>query len=945
MSILVLQEYVRVDHIQEHKDNTATLNFMGSAMGKKLKAKFYEIGIATKDFTTEYVYNKVPEPKKVNPRTKKPISYKDPKLADVKGRFEELTNQIIQDKPAVLIPTGKLGCKFLLGEVSITKLRGVPTEVTLENESGSHTFWVFPMFSMEYITAQPNAEGLYNADLTTLSKYIQEGDVAFKPAMVEYDFLDTVDKVVKAFEFIKRFKPMTAWDLETNTLNPEMLGAKALVISLSWAEKQGLTIPLEHKEFVWSPEDLHTILECIKDFVADPSIPKVGHNIKYDIRFLRSAYGFIEFHGSRDTMVGYYLTVTQKVEKSFKLSDLAYEMTDMGGYDKALDDFKKEYKTQWKKDHPKESLENEIDGGDFNYEWIPLKLLHPYASGDVDCCLRIHNTLNRVIQSNLQWVQLYDVFYPKLISTLATIESNGMKVDMEYLVDIDEKYTAEVDRLEEEIRQDPAVQQLEEENTDLYMAGLKEWTKPKAERDDDVAKLRDRYKKKQVFNPNSPDDKGRVLYDILAIKLPLSKETVKEDALTRGLTEDELSWKDFKADKFALNHIIDNVPEGAALANLLLEHSKVKTLRNNFTTKLRGFVSNKDGNVHGSYNAVGTATSRLSSSRPNMQQVPSSHQNVNRFDYAYPIKRMFVTEFEGGAIAQLDYSALEMRVLGLRASDKGMTQAFLDDKDLHEETARIVWEIPDGEPVAKDKRQAAKSVSFGIVYGESEASLAPKLGVTREEAERIFAKYYEKKPDVKTFIDDTHKFVEENGYVETMQGHRRLLKEIYTDGAGKASALRQSVNTIIQGTGAYLTNTAVILIEDYLRTNKKRSKLIATVHDSIVLDMPPEEIEEVVTVSKYLMENLPIDFLMMEWEGEQVRYPVKADAEIGTTYKDVVEWDAELFKEFNSVKGYTQYFKDLAKFDDYKESSIITPEQKAEGIAVVEAQIDFYKQM
>lgn len=192
------------------------------------------------------------------------------------------------------------------------------------------------------------------------------------------------------------------------------------------------------------------------------------------------------------------------------------------------------------------------------------------------------------------------------------------------------------------------------------------------------------------------------------------------------------------------------------------------------------------------------------------------------------------------------------------------------------------------------------------------------------------------------FIEETHKAIEENGYVETLQGHRRILRDVWGDQQTKAGALRQSVNTIIQGTGAYLTNLAVIMINDYLLSKNKKSKLVATVHDSIVIDMPHEEVAEVVSVSKFIMENLPIDFLMVPWEGETIRFPVTADAEIGTSYKDVVDFDAELFAQFNSVEGYTTYHKDIGKFKDYEATGLITKEQRDEGIAMVESNLGSY---
>lgn len=1002
MSILVLQEFVRQNHVKE-KDGVYENIFAYTDMGKRLREKLKNVGLAPTEFYFDYAYNKIPAPKKVDTKSGRIINYKEPTLAERKEPQKELVKRIIATKPEMVIPTGNIGCKLLLGQAAITRLRGIPEQVTLTDEETqeTHTFWVLPMYSMEYVTAKPNVEGLQEADFTTLNRYIVQGDKAFEPEIVDYEFVTTIERVREIFKFIEDFKPLTSWDLETNTLKPEIKGAKALVTSLSWAEGQGLTIPLEHKDWKgWSPEQLEEVYAHLERFVGDASIIKVGHNLQYDIRFLRSTRGMRVFKKNRDTKVGYYLAVTQKLEASFKLSDLAYEMTDMGGYDKALEEYKKKYKqetleankaeidvekeaektriateyteatAEYKatmqelkkekkstlhlsppvkekiKTFPKaEARKNEVDGGDFNYEWIPLELLHPYASGDVDCCLRIHNKLIKIIEQNEQMHFQFTEFYPQLISALATVESNGIMADRDYMEFINKEYTKKEEELIEEMRELEPVKQLEEEHLLLYETGLEEWTKPKADRDPEVAKLKDSYKKKLKFNPNSSDDKGKVLYRILGITLPYGKETIKQGAFDSGKPEREIEWSDYKADTNALDYIIQNYPEGVEIAKLMAEHSKVRTLKNNFTAKLLNFISNKDHRVHGSFNATGTETTRLSSNNPNMQQVPSKTGDPSRFDYTYPIKRMFTSSFKDGALIQLDYSSLEMRILALAAGDEAMTQAFLDGADLHKETASIVWGVP-VEEISGDLRKKAKAVNFGIAYGETPFSIAPKLGITPKEAEEIFDKYFANKPRIKEFIDETHKQALRDGYVDTLQGHRRLIREALSkDKQAVNGALRQSVNTKIQGTGAYCTNMALVYINDYIYSKGLRSKIVLTVHDSIVIDAPKEEINHIASVAKTIMENLPIDFLTIDWKGGKLRYPIEADVEIGVNYNDMTEYAEADFNQFNSVTGYVKYNKDQNKFREYQDNGLISKEDMEKGIAIIENSKSAYQQI
>lgn len=1000
LKILFLQEYIRQNHVF-NKDGQSVVDYKRTDAGKKLTELLNRIGVNRRDYAVDYDYDMIPEAQKVDQRTGRVIKYKTPVAKLRKEPEERLLKRLMAMKPDIIIPTGEMGCKNLLGVASITKARGVPVEKTIEDPETGESFntVILPMFSMEYLAVNPNIENLVTADMSTLAKFIESGIEAFASREVNYELVNSIDRVEDIFKFLFDFKPITAWDLETNTLRSDMLGAKPLVTSLSWAEAQGVTIPLEHHEANWSEEELNRIYFLLERFLEDRNQIKVGHNIQFDIRFLINTKGFVDFNNNRDTKIGYYLVVAQKVDSSKKLSDLAFELTDMGGYDAPLEEFKKEYTAKYIADkvaeidqlkkEAKEKIEadfklataeykqtvkeykalgkptrglvkpvkekmpsfpnksqiklvNEIDGGDFNYDWIPLEIMHPYASGDTDCCLRIHNELLRRIEEHPKMLVQWTQFYPNATRALARIEATGIAVDKEYAKELEEKYTQEEQRLITEIRKIPEVQELEEEHMALYKAGLAEWQKPKAERDEAIAKLRDKYKITPTennvnFSPSSSVHKGKLLYKIMGLTLPYDKESIKDKPFDNGVPEHELTWADYKTDKHALGYIAENYPQAKEIANLLLEYSKVNTLKNNFAKKLPTLVSNKDGKVHGSFNSTGTETTRLSSNNPNMQQVPSKVGNPRRFDYTYPIKRMFKTSHENGALLQLDYSSLEMRILALVAQDSAMTQAFFDGEDLHKATASILYNKPIDQ-ITKDERQSAKSVNFGLAYGETPFSFAPKQGMTVQEAEDLFEKYFASKPRIKTFIEETHEFALKNGYVETLQGHRRMLRDAFSKEKNiKNGAMRKSVNTIIQGTGAYLTNMSLVYIDDYIRKNNLKSRIVLTVHDSIVLDCPKEEIDQMAKVSKFIMENLPIDFLMIDWKGERVRYPIEADVEIGENYNDMVDYDKEELDKYNSLRGYVRFIKDQAKIEDHKENGMIEKEQAEMAIKQIQS--------
>lgn len=216
--------------------------------------------------------------------------------------------------------------------------------------------------------------------------------------------------------------------------------------------------------------------------------------------------------------------------------------------------------------------------------------------------------------------------------------------------------------------------------------------------------------------------------------------------------------------------------------------------------------------------------------------------------------------------------------------------------------------------------------------------------MTVEEAEKIFDAYFRTKPRVKGFIDETHKQVQRDGYVETMQGFRRNLRDVFSqDKAKRNEALRQSVNTKIQGSGAFLTNMSLIYINKFIEQNNLRSQIILTVHDSIVIDCPLEEIHTMAKAGLYIMENLPIDWLFIDWKGEKLRYPIKADCEIGINYNDMVKYDEEDFKTFNKAENYYKYYLDLANIKNHYDSGLISEDKYKELTAILESKKVVYQ--
>lgn len=253
---MFLLDYIREDYVKEEPDGQVKVHYKQSSSGKELTRLLNDIGLTGRDYDVDFDYDGIPNPEKINPKTGKVQTYAEPKQSERKEPEKRLIKRLMKKKPGIIIPTGNMGCKNFLGVASISKQRGVPVKQTITDEETGESFntWIFPMYSMEYYAVNPNIENLISADLSNIKRYLEKGEEAFIPKEVGYELVQDIHRVREIFTMFQNNKPLVAWDLETNTLQAEMKGAKPLVITLSWEEAQGVTIPLEHHESKWSKE-------------------------------------------------------------------------------------------------------------------------------------------------------------------------------------------------------------------------------------------------------------------------------------------------------------------------------------------------------------------------------------------------------------------------------------------------------------------------------------------------------------------------------------------------------------------------------------------------------------------------------------------------------------------------------------------------------------------
>ncbi len=417
---------------------------------------------------------------------------------------------------------------------------------------------------------------------------------------------------------------------------------------------------------------------------------------------------------------------------------------------------------------------------------VPPKEICSYACEDADITLRLYAVLKEVLKED----DLSDIAerleFP-LIEVLAGMEMNGVLVDRDLLENFSDTLRDDLISLEEEIYE---------------RAGTE-------------------------FNINSPQQLGEVLFEKMG--LPAGKKTKTGQYST---AESVLS-------KLAVDY---------EMPDLILEYRALNKLKSTYVDALPKLINEETGRIHTDFNQSIAATGRLSSSNPNLQNIPI------RTKRGREIRKAFIAE-EGYRLLSADYSQVELRVIASMADDENMIRAFRNDEDIHSRTAKEVFGLDSLEEVTPDQRRKAKEVNFGIPYGVSAYGLASRLGIDNKEGKAMIDQYFERFPGILEYINDTKDFARENGYVKTLMGRRRYIPEI---GAGnwnvRSFAERTAINMPIQGTAADIIKLAMIHIQEYLESNKLQSRMLLQVHDELVFEIHEDEEDSVPAKIRELME-------------------------------------------------------------------------------------------
>ncbi|MFQ6117445.1 MAG: DNA polymerase I, partial [Candidatus Bipolaricaulia bacterium] len=441
-----------------------------------------------------------------------------------------------------------------------------------------------------------------------------------------------------------------------------------------------------------------------------------------------------------------------------------------------------------------------------NMQEVPIAEATRYAGEDAEIVFRLKEGMIKELEEKGLWKLFTEVELP-LIDVLVEMELNGILLDPQVLDEQAKEIEVLVDNLRREI---------------FSLAG-------------------------EEFNPNSPKQVAHILYERL--KLPVIKKT-KTGPSTDALTLKEL----------ALQH---------PLPEKILTYRELEKLLNTYIKKLPEYINPETGRIHTSFNQSVTATGRLSSSDPNLQNIPV------RTELGGQIRKAFIAP-EGRKLLAADYSQIELRLLAHLSGDEGLIEAFKRDEDLHTRTAAEIFEVPK-DRVTREQREVAKRVNFATIYGVSAFRLSKELSIPQKEAQRYLDKYFERYPRVKRFIEEKIREAEECGYATTILNRRRYLPHINSRNYNMRSYdQRNAINTPIQGSAADLMKLAMLHVYNEVKAGELKADPLLQIHDELIFELDESEVERAAPAIKTTMEGVM-----------DLRVPLKVDIKVGDNWEEI----------------------------------------------------------
>lgn len=591
----------------------------------------------------------------------------------------------------------------------------------------------------------------------------------------EYILLDSEQKL---FEVINAIPKKSVVAIDTETTGLESREDHLVGFSFAYEEERGYYVPLKHNYLGVGDQVSKEIgvraLRALLDFEI------VGHNMKFDLKFICPYLGLKSYEPYADTMILAWLVNPEKPVGLDKLSELYF-------------------------DHKMISFKDTVKKGE-NFSHVSLEEAVDYAAEDALICFKLYKRLlEQLTLQDAEYLieEAKRVEFP-FIQTLIEMEDEGIKVDTDFL----QSFKVETEVLLKELRED------------IYRLAGGE------------------------FNINSTKQLGVVLFETLG--LPVGKKT------KTGYSTDEK----------VLNALMD----AHEIIPALLRYREVFKLYSTYIDPLLTLgLEHEDRRIHTSFLQTGTATGRLSSKNPNLQNIPV------RSAMGAKIRQAFIAS-EGKTLIGIDYSQIELRLLAHFSKDPTLLDAFAHDKDIHRQTALAIF----GEEEADSKRNIAKIVNFGLLYGMGPKKLSGDVGVSTKEAKEIIEAYFEKFPTIKTFLRSIADSAKEVGHVETLLKRRRYFNFETAPPMMKAAYERESVNTVFQGSAADLIKLSMNKISKVIKEEHLHAKMLLQIHDELIFEVDSDKAEALAERFKNIMEGI-----------YQLNVPLRSSVNIGKNWSEL----------------------------------------------------------
>jgi len=634
----------------------------------------------------------------------------------------------------------------------VTLDRNVPIDLDLDAMafSGINAAAVAPIFrelGFDRMLEQLGEAGAGGGSDTETARPGGSDTDATTAADFDYRCVDTteaLDALLAGLAGVKRLA------VDTETTSVHAMRAELVGISLAWEPGKAFYLPVRGPLGA-TTLDADIVRDKLGPILGNPTIEKIGQNLKYDLIVLNNA-GYAIAGKFFDTMVAAH--VLDSTRMTYKMDALAAEfinhrcipITDVIGRGKSQ----------------------------VTIDTVPTDMVAIYAAEDADVTLRLADVLVEMLAGESGLADLFDDLEMPLLPVLAEMEKSGISLDPQALKRMEIDLSKQVDKLRDEI---------------IASAG-------------------------REFNPDSPKQLAVILFEEL--QLPVIKKVKTGPSTDSGVLE-----------QLACEH---------ELPGLVLEYRKLTKLLGTYVKSLAASINPRTGRVHTSFHQAGTATGRLSSSDPNLQNIPI------RTPQGRKIRSAFIAP-PGTVLLSADYSQIELRMLAHLCGDQKLCEAFAADQDIHRIVAAEVFDVSVDE-VTPEQRARAKTVNFGIIYGQTAHGLSRTLRISRTEAGEYIRNYRSRFPEIDKFLKSCIAHAQEHGYVETILARRRKIPEIDSrNPQRRAFAERLALNSVVQGSAADLIKRAMISISARVAAETRPSRMLLQIHDELVFETPEEAIE------------------------------------------------------------------------------------------------------